>query len=214
MHAPAMESRWRWYKLPQCRQRQMVGLQALRPTGVSVSTDALYLCQPQCAALALPLLLLPPLRCCRRRPTQRWGGCCWWRWSLLGRGRSTVGTLPRCRSRASCCCSRSRTCMAEPVAGGCRPSGRTRVRQGAQRCGQVQQAHTKPCTASPSQHSEPGRTERAPLPFLRAISAAVLPSQSAVSSAAAPPASTRERSRAGEPLRAAACRQEVGAVSA
>lgn len=53
-------------------------------------------------------------------------------------------------------------------------------------------------------------TRRAPLPFLRAISAAVLPSQSAVSSAAAPPASTSERSRAGEPLRAAAHGGEEG----
>lgn len=89
-----------------------------------VSTRTLCSNTPQCVALPPPLL--PPCRCCRRRPTQRWGGCCWCRWSLLGRGRSTVGTLPRWRALASCCWSRSSTCMAEPAAGQrrCRHGGK------------------------------------------------------------------------------------------
>lgn len=59
----------------------------------------------------------------------------------------------------------------------------------------------------------PAAAGSAPLPFFRAISAAVLPSQSAVSSAAAPPASSSERRRAGEPLRAAANGGEDGRAS-
>lgn len=109
---------------------------------------------PGCHWPPLPLPPGPPLRCPRRRPTQRCGWCCW-RWSL-GRGPSLVGAVPRWRSRASCCWSRSSTCMTEE------------------------------------------------LPVRRATSAAVLPSQSAVSRLSLPPASTRERSREAEPLRAAA----------